>query len=135
MRRARLPLLCFALLVTGAFGCGEDPLPRLEVERAELLARTLPKAEFWAAVQRKGELVKQELAIEAEAPAAARRAELESGIAAAEAELAAARAQRARAEEALAAAREEETRARTLRAAREEQLRSFQARHAAGETP
>ncbi len=55
-----------ALLAIGALACGEDPVPKLEAERAALLERTRPKAEFWAEVERKGSLAKEKAGVEKE---------------------------------------------------------------------
>ena len=119
MRAAAVALLPLALLGAAPMRCGDDPTPRLEAQRRELLARTVPKAEFWDAVGRKGERVKQQKAIEARlGPIDEKRAAVEAEIAAAASELAAARAELARAHG------EQE--------AREAKIRGIAERHAEG---
>ena len=55
-----------ALLALATLACGEDPVPRLEADRAALLERTRPKAEFWSEVERKGALAKEKASVEKE---------------------------------------------------------------------
>lgn len=75
MRAVRFAVaLVAAALAAGALACGEDPVPKLEAERAALLERTRPKAEFWSEVERKGTLAKEKLAIQKERDAIAQRA-------------------------------------------------------------
>lgn len=56
----------FVLAFLALAGCGEDPVPKLEAELAALVARTRPKAEFWAEVERKGSLMKEQRELENE---------------------------------------------------------------------
>jgi chromosome segregation ATPase len=137
MRRAvALPLLCLGLLGAGPIRCGDDPMPRLEAEQAELLARTVPKAAFWTAVERKGQLVKQEKEVLAEVgPIEEKRATLGAEISSAQSDLEAARAARKQAEATLEQARSELARARAEQEAREARLRGFAERHAAEGSP
>jgi hypothetical protein len=131
--RLALALLALGLLGVGPIRCGDDPMPRLEAEKRALLAATVPKAQFWDAVGKKGELLKQEKEVEAEAaPFDEKRAALEAEAAAAQADVVAARAERERAQAALDGARAALERARAEQAAREARLRSFAERHAAG---
>ena len=131
--RAALVLLPLALLGAAPMRCGDDPTPRLEAERRDLLARTVPRAEFWDAVGKKGELVKQQKALEARlGPIDEKRAAVEAEIAAAASDLAAARVAREEAQSALAAARAELARARGEQDAREAKIRGFAERHAEG---
>jgi hypothetical protein len=46
--------------------CGPDPVPGLRVERQKLLASTLPKKDFWDAVERKAALLKKKEALDGE---------------------------------------------------------------------
>jgi chromosome segregation ATPase len=136
MRRvATLPLLMLGLLgAAGPIRCGDDPTPRLEAEKRELLASTVPKAQFWDAVGKKGELLKQEKEVEAQgAPLDEKKAALEAEIAAAESEVASARSARASAQTALDEARAELARAKGEQETREARLRTFSERHAAGD--
>jgi hypothetical protein len=60
---------CIALAACAAsvaIGCGEDPVPKLEAERAALLDKTRPKAEFWSEVERKGGFAKEKASVEKE---------------------------------------------------------------------
>jgi transcriptional regulator with GAF, ATPase, and Fis domain len=57
------PLLALALV---SLACSEDPVPKLEAEKQQVLERTLPKTEFWGEVGRKGELLKEKKADDAE---------------------------------------------------------------------
>ena len=133
MRAAAVALLPLALLGAAPMRCGDDPTPRLEAQRRELLARTVPKAEFWDAVGRKGERVKQQKAIEARlGPIDEKRAAVEAEIAAAASDLAAARVAREEAQSALAAARAELARAHGEQEAREAKIRGIAERHAEG---
>lgn len=61
----RAPALAVLLVAALGAACADDELPKLEAEQARLAV--LPaKSEFWAAVQRKGELLKEKRALEAE---------------------------------------------------------------------
>ena len=131
-RTATFALVGLGLLGAGPIRCGDDPTPRLEAERRELLASTVPKAEFWSAVERKGGLVLQEKELLAQgAPLDERRSALEAEITTAQADLAAVRTQRAQAQMALDAARAELARAKAEQGLREARLRTFAERHAA----
>jgi hypothetical protein len=77
---------------------GEDPVAVLEQEKAELLASTVEKREFWVQVERKGVYAKEKRALEEE-------------IAALSGDVDVAGARRATVEPALASAREVNARA------------------------
>ncbi len=125
-------LLGLGLLGAGPIRCGDDPTPRLEAERRELLANTVPKAEFWSAVEKKGELVRQEKELLAQgAPLDEKRTTVEAEITTAQEDLAAVRTQREQAQKALDAARAELARAKAEQELREARLRTFAERHAA----
>jgi len=125
-------LLGLVLLGAGPMRCGDDPMPRLEAERRELLANTVPKAEFWSAVEKKGELVRQQKELLAQgAPLDEKRTALEAEITTAQADLATVRTQREQAQKALDAARAELARAKAEQESREARLRTFAERHAA----
>jgi hypothetical protein len=134
MRLVALLALVFVLAGAGPIRCGDDPTPALEAEKADFLARTVPKAEFWGTVERKGQLVKQEKEIAGAAEEiAAKAGALEQEIVAAEAELSTARGARERAEASLEQARSELAHAKSEQQTREERLRTFAQRQAAGD--
>jgi len=58
---------CLVLAAVSAItACGEDPVPKLESERAALLEKTRPKAEFWSEVERKGGYAKEKAGVDKE---------------------------------------------------------------------
>jgi hypothetical protein len=127
--RARVAFALAAIGLLGARCGGDDPVPALEAEKQALLASSVPKAEFWAEVERKGKAVKQEKAAEAELTAlAARELELDPRIAQTSAALADARRVNGEADEVLRKARAESERLTAECAKREAKLRDFAAR-------
>jgi len=123
---ARVALALAAILLLGARCGGDDRVPALEAEKQALLASSVPKAEFWAEVERKGKAVKQEKAAAAELTTlAARELELDPRIAQTSAALADARRVNGDAEEVLRKARAESERLEGERAKREAKLRDF----------
>ncbi len=112
-------MLAFGLT---AARCHEDEIRALEAEKARLTESLVPKAEFWAAVQRKGAALKEERALDPQAKELQARidaaqgelAQLEKAVADARQRDAAAadaeRAARERADAAAAALRERESR-------------------------
>ena len=131
--RAALAISFLALIAAGPIRCGDDPTPRLEAEKAAFLARTVPKAEFWSTVQRKGELVLQEKStLEEGETTTAKAAVLAQEINAAEAELTTARDERRQAEAVLEQAHSQLAHANAERETRAARLRAFAERQAAG---
>jgi septal ring factor EnvC (AmiA/AmiB activator) len=55
-----------ATLAAALLACREDPLPGLQAERAAFLESTVPKQGFWDDVERKGAVLKETRAAEAE---------------------------------------------------------------------
>jgi len=133
--RRRLLFACLVFTLGAApIHCGDDATPALEAEKRDLLARTVPKAQFWAAVEGKGRLLKQEKEIAAAADEIAAKAKgLEQELAAADADLAAARSQREQAEAALQQAQGELGRAKAEQQAREARLQGFAQQRAAAD--
>ncbi|HTO52200.1 MAG TPA: hypothetical protein VMR50_02355 [Myxococcota bacterium] len=62
--RARSHWLALALCAALASCQREDPVPGLEAERAQLLATTVPRDEYWKEVERKGVALKAQRAAE-----------------------------------------------------------------------
>jgi hypothetical protein len=79
--RARSHWLALALCAALASCQGEDPVPGLEAERAQLLASTVPRDDYWKQVERKGIALKAQRAAEQRSTiAAAERAQLVPAI-------------------------------------------------------
>jgi hypothetical protein len=80
--RARSHWLVFFALCAALAGCQrEDPVPGLEAERAQLLASTVPRDDYWKQVERKGVALKAQRAAEQRsAVAAGERAQLTTAI-------------------------------------------------------
>ena len=132
--RSAAPLLALVVLAA-AGGCQDKAkLAGLERQREALESTTLPKAEFWAQVTRKGDALEARKKSDAEAAAlrqeiAALRSQRE---AAAAAELDQARATRAAAEAERRAAQAELARAEGERAQRQAALHGFDSRRREG---
>jgi len=129
-------LACGFLLLLPALGfgpcSGEEEVRAAEAQRAALLARTRPKSEFWAQVERKGAAAKAEKAAAGEiAKEKAEGDALSAEVTAAEARLAEGKTQRAAAEGALMDATAKLEKARSERVRREETLAGFAARQRA----
>jgi len=132
-KRARACWLLLVLPVLGFGPCsGEEEVRAAEAQRAAVLARTRPKSEFWAQVERKGAAAKAEKAAAEEiAKEKAEREALTTEVTAAGARLADGKTQRAVAEAAQSDATERLEKARAERARREETLAGFAARQRA----
>jgi chromosome segregation ATPase len=126
-------LLLGVVVLSLCGGCGEDPVPKLQHEKQALLDATVPREEFWSEVERKGALLKEQRAADAERAetntrADAVRAETEPVATA----LAQARQVNAQTEAALAQDREELARLEREVAARQATLDGFAARGSTG---
>lgn len=138
MRRASaLLLLCLAgLCGAGPPSCASDEeMAALVARKHELETAYVPKREFWDAVARKGEAIKEQQALRAEIETV----EAEAGTAAAatlearRSQVAKARSQREQAAQALRQAEEQREKARSEAAVRRAVLDAFAARGRAGD--
>jgi chromosome segregation ATPase len=127
------PLAGLVALVALATGCSHpEEVAALEARKQELLATTVPKAEFWAEVERKGHAIEPEKALQREIESArARLAAADSGIASLRAGLSEARDVNGQAEEVRAKVEAEAQRVEGLTAAQEAALAGFAARRTA----
>lgn len=124
------------LAAAALLACGEDPIPKLEAERQALLDGSLPKAEFWSAVERKGTFTKEKRAADKEREAVqAKLVALDAERAQQDASLAAARDANAQTAAALAGNRAELARIDGEVAKREAELAGFERRRAEAPAP
>jgi hypothetical protein len=80
VRRARLVSVCaLAVLIAGAAPCEDEERVRaLEAERDALIESTVPKADLWAELERKGTALKETQPLEKERAAREARVQAET---------------------------------------------------------